>query len=229
MKIVSNEKLISRNAKIATWSNLIGLALLLAATITAFRSVNLLSLSLALLATGFLLSQIGIHMSSRWARRPRPDELLDKGLKGLDRSYTMYHYTTPVSHLLVGPGGIWVLHPRVTRGTITYNQAKNRWQQKGGNVYLKLFAQEGLGRPDLEIAGEVNALTRFLEKLWEGEEQLSIQATLVFTSDNAQVNAENAPIPTLHLRKLKEFMRKQKKSLAPEVVEKINVIVAQNR
>ena len=57
----------------------------------------------------------------------------------------------PTAHLLVGPVGVWVLMPRHQAGRITYDENKNRWRQKGGNFYLKIFAQENLGRPDLEI------------------------------------------------------------------------------
>src|SRR4030065_43049 len=75
---------------------------------------------------------------------------------------------------------IWVLIPRYQRGTITYE--KGRWRQKGGNLYLKIFAQEGLGRPDLEIGGEVEAVTRYLKKLLPEREFPQIQAALIFTT-----------------------------------------------
>ena len=54
---------------------------------------------------------------------PTPDELIDQALKGLDKKYTLYHYSIPVSHLLVGPAGVWILLPYYQRGTITYKTA----------------------------------------------------------------------------------------------------------
>jgi len=161
---------------------------------------------------GFSLSQVGIYFGNRWARRPRPDERLNQALKGLDRSYTIYHYSSPVSHLLVGPAGVWVLLPRHQRGLITYE--RGRWRQKGGGLglfYLKLFAQEGLGRPDLDVQGEIEALQRHLQKALPEAELPPIQAALVFTNELAKIEADDAPIPTLPVRKLKEFIRKQAK------------------
>lgn len=224
MRIISNDRMISRNAKIGTWASILGLAALVGATYIAFRYIEMILVSLILMAVGFLISQVGIFFSNRWGRRPRPDELLSKALKGLDNSYTLYHYQTPAGHLLVGPPGVWVLNPNNTRGEISYNEQKERWKQKGGNLYFKLFAQEGLGRPDLEIDSEVRAVERVIEKNWEGEKQPPVQAALVLTTDGTEVNASNAPIPTLHLRKLKDFIRRQSKEgrLSKKQIQQVN-------
>ena len=68
-------------------------------------------------------------------------------------------------HLLLGPSGIWVLLPRHQTGKIIYQ--KGRFKQKGGGIlqgYLRMFAQEGMGRPDLELEGEIDAVKRFIKK-----------------------------------------------------------------
>lgn len=210
MEIITNERLIRRNARIGQIASLGGLLILAGGMVISFTKPELFSISVTCLLVGFALSQIGIYYGNRWGRRPRPDEMLNQALKGLDWRYTIYHYSTPASHLLIGPAGVWVLLPRQQRGTITYE--KGRWRQKGGNLYLKIFAQEGLGRPDLELAGEIEALRRFLKKTLPEEQIPEIQAALVFTHDKAIVNADGAPAPTLHIRNLKEFIRKTAKS-----------------
>ena len=43
-------------------------------------------------------------------------------------------------------------------------------------------------------------------------EASDIQAALVFTNDATEVDADNAPIPTLHAKKLKDFIRKTAKN-----------------
>jgi hypothetical protein len=169
------------------------------------------SISLVALLVGFGLSQVGIYFGNRWGRRPRPDEVLDLALKGLDGRYSIYHYTTPTSHLLVGPAGVWVLMPRHQSGTITYDDNKNRWRQKGGNLYLKIFAQENLGRPDLEVGAEINAITSFLEAQLDEENTPEVSAILVMTNEKCIIDADNAPIPTLEAKKLKDFIRKTAK------------------
>jgi len=211
MEIITNDRLVRRNARIGQITSIGGLLVLASGMVISFTRPELFSLSMAALLGGFTLSQVGIYFGNRWGRRPRPDELLNQALKGLDGRYSLYHYITPAAHLLVGPVGVWALLPRNQRGTITYENG--RWRQKGGNLYLKIFAQEGLGRPDLEIASEVNAVQRYLTDLLGEEGKVpEVQAALVFTNENVEVLADDAPVPTLHIRKLKDFVRKTAKN-----------------
>jgi hypothetical protein len=201
MIIETNERLIRRNSMIAKYASILGLIVLFAGFIITLRVPQYASLSFVALIIGFLLSQVGIHYQNRWGRRPRPDELLNAALKGMGGKYSLYHYTTPVSHLLVGPAGVWVLFPHAQRGVITFE--KGRWRQKGGGplqAYLRLFAQEGLGRPDLEIGAEVENIRKYLAKSLNEGGVPDIQAALIFTSPQADIQiAEDAeiPIPTL--------------------------------
>jgi len=212
MEIYTNERLIKRNARIGQITSITGLAILAGGMIISFTRPELFSISLVALLIGFGLSQIGIYFGNRWGRRPRPDELLDRALKGLDGRYSIYHYTTPTSHLLVGPAGVWVLMPRHQAGTITYDENKNRWRQQGGNLYLKIFAQENLGRPDLEVGSEIHAIASFLEERLGEEKVPEVSAALVMTNEKCVVDADNAPAPTLEEKKLKDFIKKTAKS-----------------
>jgi len=213
MNIYRNEKLIKRNARIAQVSMLAGLAVLGAGMVISFRNPDQFNLSLGALLLGFILSQVGIFFSNRWGRRPRQDELIDQALKGLDKKFSLYHYLSPVSHLLVGPSGMWVLLPYYQRGQITFTNG--RWRQKGGNLYLKIFAQEGLGRPELDVATEKETLEKFLKKQFPDETFPSIDAALVFTNERAEVAIPEdvtPPAETVLLKDLKELVRKPGKS-----------------
>ena len=213
MNIVTNEKKIRRNARIAQVSGLLGLVVLGGGMVILFTRPESYALVWGTVLIGFLLSQVGIYYTNRWGRHPRPDEHLTNALKGLGDNYTLYHYTTPTSHLLVGPAGIWVFLPRYQRGKITYE--KGRWRQKGGGFllqYLKVFGQEGIGRPDLEIEAETESIQRYLHKRLPDTEIPPIQAALIFTDERAELEVENAPAPSLTPKKLKEFIRKTAKS-----------------
>jgi hypothetical protein len=228
MEIYTNESLIKRNARIGQIGSLAGLVVLAGGMFISFTRVDLFVFSLGARLVGFILSQIGIYFGNRWSRRPRPDEHLNNSLKGLDGRYSLYHYTTSVPHLLVGPAGVWVLLPRNMRGRITYD--KGRWKQKGGNLYLKIFAQEGLGRPDLEIGGALDSARKYLvETLPEDSEVPDIQAALVFTNDATEIDADNAPIPTLHAKKLKDFIRKiaKNKPISMDKVQEIQEAIVE--
>lgn len=224
MNIVRNEKLIRRNSRIAQFTMLGGLVVLGAGMVISFRYQDQYALSLGALMTGFILSQIGIYFSNRWGRRPRPDELLDQALKGLDSKYTLYHYTAPSAHLLVGPSGLWVLMPYYQRGRFTYENG--RWKQKGGNLYLKIFAQESLGRPDLEILGETENLQSYLGKHLPDGVVPEIRAALVFTHPKAEIDIDpeaQPPAEAVALGKLKELVRKSAKTKALSV-EKVKLV-----
>ena len=83
--------------------------------------------------------------------------------------------------------------------------------KKAAILYLKIFAQESLGRPELEIGTEINAVTSFLEER-VGENKLpEVSAVLVMTNEKCVVDADNAPAPTLEDKKLKDFIRKTAK------------------
>ncbi|MCD6401526.1 MAG: hypothetical protein J7L73_06300 [Anaerolineales bacterium] len=225
MNIITNEKLIKRNARIGQVTNIVSLAILGVGMYITFKSPEQFSLSLTALLIGFLLSQIGIYFTNRWGKSPRPDEQLNKALKGLDKKYTLFHYTTPASHLLTGPAGIWVLFPKNQKGRIVYE--KNRWKQKGGGLlsgYLKIFAQDSLGRPDLEISSETDAIKKSLSTKIPELSTPDINAALVLTHPDAKADADNAPVPTLHSQNLKDYLRKfaKKKPISSETLHIIN-------
>jgi hypothetical protein len=232
MNVITNEPLIRRNARIAQFSGLGGLLVLVGGMYFLFAQPDQFAIIWMLVLIGFILSQVGIYFTNRWGRRPRPDERLNQALKGLDHNFTLYHYRAkgPTSHLLVGPAGVFVLLPRYQRGTITYE--KNRWRQKGGGVglaYMKFFGQEALGRPDLEIDAEVGSVQQFFGKHLPEAEVPPVQPLLIFTNDKAELeNVDEAPTPTLQPRKLKEYIRKQVKgkALSADKIRQINAVLA---
>lgn len=229
MRIITNERLIKRNARIGQIASLLGLLVLVGGLYFSFQRPDQGGLWLGLFVLGFALSQLGIYFGNRYVRPPRPDQALNTALKGMDKNHTLYHFRTPVSHLLVGPSGIWAIFPRYQRGTIVYE--KNRWRQKGGGIwlaYLKLFSQEGLGRPDLEISAEIEALQKLLKKeLPEDSEFPPINSALLFTHPDAKVEAEDAPIPTLPIDKIKNHIRKNQKEtrIPAQMVKSIQTIL----
>lgn len=227
MKIVTNERLIQRNTRIAQIASFSGLLVLVAGLIISFTRQELISISFVALLVGFLLSQVGIYFTNRWGRRPRPDELLNQALKGFDNKYSLYHYSTPASHLFVGPAGIWVFLTRHQRGVITFS--KGRWRLKGGGflqAYLRIFAQENLGRPDLELMNEISNVQRYLGQHLTEANIPPIDAALVFVNENAEIQIsedDNPAAATLQINKLKDFLRKAAKG-KPVSLDKIQEI-----
>jgi hypothetical protein len=228
MKIIKNETLIKRNAKIGSWASLAALVVLGGGMYLSFMQPELFMYSLLALLLGFTLTQVGMYMGNKFGRSPRPDEKLDAGFKGLQNEYVMYHYTTPASHLLVGPAGVWVVMPYHQRGQVEYK--KNRWHMRGGGFlqgYMRIFGQEGLGRPDIELDNEIKSLKKHLLKHMEESELPEINGLMVFTNDEVEIEAEGSPIPALKLKQLKDFMRQKakEKKLSSETLNRLKAIL----
>jgi len=214
MIIVRNEKLIKRNTQIGKYSGIIAIAILGGGMYLSFQYKDQVMYSLIALIMGFILSQVGIYYSNRFGRSPRPDQELDNALKGLDNQYALYHYQSPVDHLLVGPAGIWILFPHLTKGKINFDDKKKRWNKSGGNFYMRFFAQDNIGNPAQEIDSAMKRLQKGLGKIPDFEIPV-IKSALVFVNEHAEVDAENAPYPTLHARQLKKIIRKEAKGDTP--------------
>jgi len=213
MKIVSNDKLIKRNASIAKITFFASLIVFGIGLVVSFQNPDdprLLSYTMGALILGFTFSQVSIYYQNRFGKRPRPDEVLTASLKGLDDKFTLYHYASPIPHLLVGPSGVWGLLPYAQGGSIIFE--KDRWKQKGGSFMLKLFGGEGLGRPDLEASGYMKDIQTSIQKGLPENELPPIRMALVFTNPKVQIDAADAPIPTIPAKKIKELVRKYSKA-----------------
>ena len=212
MKTIKNEKLIKRNGKIGQWTSLGALLVLGLGMYISFNRTDLFLYSIAALLIGFTMTQIGMFMGNRYGRSPRPDEKLDAGLKGLQNEFVMYHYMAPASHLLVGPAGLWVLLPFHQRGQVVYK--KNRWKMSGGGFlqsYMRIFGQESIGRPDIEMNSEIDAVKKHLAKHMDEAEIPEINGMMVFTNDEVEIDPGDATIPVLKMKEMKNFFRQKAK------------------
>ena len=225
MKIISNEKLIRRNKKLSQYTLYGALAVLVLGFILTFNNPDLSDIGWAylILIPGYILVQVSINLGNKWGRSPRPDEIISQSLKGLDDKYSLYHYTTGVPHLLIGPAGIWIIKPYHQSGQISYDSQKKKYRQKGGaNIFTKLFSQEGIG----DIEHDSKLLKKDLQKYFS---KLSVQnyseprMANIFFSEKVDIKANDAPELTLHANKLKNFIRKYAKS-DPAEKEMINLI-----
>lgn len=75
---------------------------------------------------------------------------------------------------------------------------------------MNFFAQDNIGNPEQDIAVSTKRLLKELGKIPELELP-EIKSALIFSDENAVIEAENAPVPTLHARQLKKLIRKETK------------------
>jgi len=225
MIINKNHEIIKKNKTISQVVLYSSLAILLIGLLWSFSSPDITQTVTAylILIPAYILVQISIYMANKWGRSPRPDEIIDQSLKGLSDQFALYHYVTPVPHLLIGPAGIWIIKPYHHSGEIVYNSDKNRFEQTGGpNIISKLFAQESLPNIDKDSKKLLEKLSDYLMAK-EITEMDNIRVVNIFFSDKADVRAKNAPETTLHSNKFKEFIRSQAK-LVNFGIDKINLL-----
>ena len=216
MKIVIDEKMVARNKKLSSIFRWASFIIMLAGLFIVFQpevvnNPTLTTVVFAIIIVGFLLSSISNFLGSRFGRSPRPDELIDKSLKGLDDRFSIYHYELPIPHLLVGPGGVWSIIPSYVDGEIEFNQKKKIWVRKGGSVLNKFLARETLGRPDKEFATHQKDLDQFIKQN-NLNFNLSLNKVVVLMHKNAAVGEQvDSEIQVLPADKLKYKLRKQSK------------------
>ena len=205
-------------ATIAKWANFIGMGALIVGLILAFTNVEtftqLVTYQLAALASGWILSQVGIYLSHRYLRRPRPDEVLDEGLKKAVKNGRFYHYLLPAPHVMLTPEGIIVFIAKFQGGNISVSGDK--WRQTGVGM-RKFFGQEGLGDPTKEAEARIGLMAKYLRQHAPDVEEVPIAAMIVFTSKNIpNLDVKESRIPAMHYSKIKGFMRQHKLPPMPQ-------------
>lgn len=239
MKIITNDKKIGLNRKIGAYTMIAGMITLVGGLIISINQIvttsqnpqtlpadteAMFNYSTIAMFAGLLLTEISMYYNNRWGRKPSLDEKITLSLKGLDDRYTIYHYRGPVPTLVVGPSGIWILEPMYQHGTITYE--KGRYHQAGITWFVRVFYQEGIGRPDMVLQNRIEDLQRFIKKNLPDAKVPPIQAAIVFAAANANVQVgDDAPYPAIHADKLKDFIRRKAKEQSVTTAE-IQALIA---
>ncbi|MCP4425531.1 MAG: NERD domain-containing protein [Chloroflexi bacterium] len=175
---------------------------------------NLMLYQLVALAAGWTLSQIGIYLSHRYLRRPRPDEVLDEAVKKVARNGRFYHYLLPVPHILLTPEGVTLFIAKYQGGEISVEG--DRWKQKGVGI-RKFFGQEGIGNPTKEAEARVDILDKYLRKHAPDVEKVPIAPMIVFTSKGVHnLDVKTSRIPAMHYTKVKGYLRQHKRKPMPQ-------------
>ncbi len=213
MQVYCNEKYVQSRAKLGRYASFTGMGVLLVGLIvtwTAAGSNEGLILSFLALIAGFILSQVGLYYANRFARPERPDQVLAKSLKGFDDRYNLFQYTSPAGNVLVTPTACFAFTIKMQRGPIRYQNGK--WKHSSGFRSLLLWiASDSLGNPSKEAVVEADTLRRYLLKKLPGVE-VPVQPVILFGNPTAEVDASGSPVPAVHYKKLKDWLRGPGKS-----------------
>ncbi len=222
MQIYRNDQFIQRRAKIGRYANWGGMGILLLGLIINISSPleGLLPSMLALIA-GFVLYQVGMYFTLRYGRPDRPDQVLVRALKGFDNRYCLFQFTSPAGNVLVTPNACFAFTIKMQGKGIQYHNG--RWKHSiGWQGAILWLAGDSLGNPSREAEGEAETVQRYLAKKLPGVE-IPVQPVIVFGNSTAEVDAGECPIPALHYKKLKDWLRGPGKSgsLSSEVRDQL--------
>jgi hypothetical protein len=162
---------------------------------------------------GMTFSQVGTLLMTRWSRSPRADEVLDGALKGLDDRHALFHYFLGAPHALFTPSGVYALVPAHEDGDIVFTDGTwirstprrgiFRPARRESLTHLRGAARKAEG----QLAHKVSALSP------DGERS-TVRPLLVFVNPVAQLKAPETDPPAVHIKKLKEWIRRQPKTQA---------------
>ncbi len=227
MRLIVNESQIKRRARVGELAPLLGMGLLLVSMALLFWKPALSWIALLALWVGFLASLVGGYLGGRYLGPLAHHRRVPEALKGLENSFVLLVYKTPVPFVLVDPGGITVITVRSQNGHITYRDGKWRHQEKLG--WLKRFAgQEGVGRPDQMAQLELEDLQRFLRKRLPKGMTVPARAVILFTHPEAVIEAADPPIPVFRFADLKRWLRRdgRRPNLPKETLEALYAALA---
>jgi len=234
MRIVTNKKLARRNRKITNYlffgtfgALILGFFVINSSLFTGEApDALMLILQTAILPAAFVLTVISVRMTNLWARRPRPEQAIADGLKGLSNKTVLYNYHHfPARHVLICPQGVYAMVTRWHDHEFTVKDGKFHSQR---NIISRLFSAirfDGVGKPfrDAEDARE-----RVQAMMDDIKADVEVQALIVFVDPAARVNMEDEPeTPVLFADpkqkpNLKDYMRDARRQIADAAGDRKN-------
>jgi hypothetical protein len=207
MEAFVNERKVKVRSEIGRWASLGGLVVLIAGLVVSFTQPRLVWITMLSLLIGFFASIFGAYYANHWTRTPRADQLLTQGLKGISNQYHMYHYLLPVSHVLLGPAGLFIIRAYLHEGRIWYDGKKWRQKRSLGRM-LGFTGQDALADPVRDVMIDKQRLQRWLEKrLGEGDVP-EISPLIVFVREGAELDVPELGVPVLLQRQMKSWLRR---------------------
>lgn len=216
MRAQVNEKKIKRRAKMGQIASWAGLGVLAIGMVISFRANpnvpnynTWIMASFGCLILGFIAANVGGYNMRRFGRSPRPDERLEKALKGFDDRYVLFSWMLPAAYVFVGPSGVYAFSVREQAGKIS--NVGDRWKQPFSIMrFLTAFGQEGLGNPTLESQEDAKKMQAYLA-IHMPDLDVDVQPIVLFLNPNVQLDLQSPGVPVVDPKGLKAVLRQRAK------------------
>jgi hypothetical protein len=207
MRVSRNEKYIQQRARFGKYVTFVGLGVLILGLLATFQIKYQWAVwaSMGALVVGFILSQVGSYHLRRWGRTPRPDQIVERELKGLDDRYRFFAWALPAPQVLLSPQGLYSIETRDQTGDISVTG--DRWQSKRslGRVLFS-FGQEGLVNPSRDAEANAARLATLIQEQLPAN-QIKVQPVVVFIDEKARLHVDEPTVPVLDAESLKRWLR----------------------
>ncbi len=185
-------------------------------------------ISFAALFIGFLCASMGSYYINRYARRrwpgsrliERPDEVLERNLKGFDDKYGYFALSLPVGYIVAGPNGVTIFAVRSDKGRVIVDGDKWKEPFSFGRIFT-IFSREGVGNPGRELAEQAEKIRALLTAA-NGQSEPAATADLttapidgvaVFLNSEVRLELNNPSTPALRADQLKDYLRNRAKEV----------------
>lgn len=207
MRVETNWKLVRRNRRLANFLFFFSMAVLVGGFFVANSQLmsptntDSLSLMLALilpwvvLPIGFISTLVSVRMTNLWVRRPRPEEVIRDGLKGINKRSVLYnYYHFPARHVLVTPQGVFAIITRYQDGRFLVEG--DQWKTPGGLMrqVSRFFRRDNIGNPTEEAQRAAAHVKKLVEPVMP---DVQVQPLIIFVDPRAQLEIINPTIPVL--------------------------------
>ena len=219
MRVETNTKLIQRQRKIAQYLFFFSFGILLVGLLlTNQQAASLEANDLFLggvvpaivVVIAFVSTIFSVRMTNQWIREPRPETVLQEGLKGVGHKAVLYnYYHGPVRHVLVGPQGVFAITTRWQdrRFSVTGDQWKTH-----RSIVSRIFSAfrfGGIGNPTADAIQNAEHVKKLLEPI---APDVPVRPLIVFTDPRAVITIEDPTVPVLRAQdkiapSIKDFMK----------------------
>jgi len=206
MRSIINEPRLKKRADRGRRIMTAGIVMLVFSVFLSLNRQTIVAAYVVMLA-GLILVNIGSTVGGKLVRQTRPDQILDRALKGLDHGSRLYSYLLPAEHVLLSQAGLITITIRVQDGQISCNGDKWRRRLTPGLLLRALF-EAPLGNPGRLARNDAAAVGRWVAShLPDRCAQVPVQPLIVFVHPKAVLQLRDPAVPAVTLSDLKAYLR----------------------
>ncbi len=243
MRIETNEKLIQRNKQIATYLFLFSMTILIGGFFIAngqafgIEALENFSDSLYLLVmpivliVGMTSTLFSVRMTNLWVRMPRPETIIEAGLKGIGKKGVLYnYYHFPARHVLIVPQGVFAIITRYQDGSYTVEGDRWKTHRSPLSRLFSIFRLDGIGNPTQDAVQAAEHIQRIMQSLGINA---PVQPLIIFVDPRAKLEIKSSQVPVLFADSklfpnikdyLKDIPKDSRATLLPEEIDRFDEI-----